>query len=62
MSNDQPVIPNHPIPVDNPNKTIDHEKVLKETFSEERLKHLNAGNTEFILPDDVEVKDKKKKD
>ena len=62
MSSDNPYIPNPPVPVDNPHQEIDRELVLKENFSKELLKELNSGNMTFILPDEVTVKEKKKKE
>lgn len=62
MANDNPYIPNPPVPEDEPQKAAESELILKENFNKESLKALNSGNTEFILPDEVKVKEKKKKE
>ncbi len=62
MANDNPYIPNPPVPVNESEKTVESELILKENFNKESLKALNSGNTEFILPDEVKVKEKKEKE
>ncbi|MBO0418690.1 hypothetical protein [Vagococcus fluvialis] len=62
MANDNPYIPNPPVPVNESEKIVESELILKENFNKESLKALNSGNTEFILPDEVKVKEKKEKE
>ena len=52
MTHDNPYIPRPAIPVDETFKEVERERVLKEKLKDARLKKLNAGDTEIVLPDE----------
>lgn len=62
MFDDNLYIPIPPIPMNDFNQSSNKEILVKEDFSQLKVKKLSSEKVDIILPDEMTIKEKKKED